>query len=1285
MAKGYYENVYNNLIKETNKAAKTAESAAKKAYAQTTLGKQSKVQKQIDNLTTRMKASGVDTSKTKDSRNAVEKFLGLPENQNFIFDVFDLLGRPQQAAFGAVHALQKGEDAGKAAWEHFKGNQHTDYKDILVESGMKDRKGKIDASDVIGLVGDIVLDPLDLPIVLATGGGAAAPKVIAATKDTSKAIKTADKVIDTARAIDKTSDIARGIKAADKVVDTGKKVRQWKSINDLLFEGAGKAIKGGAKITDKGIEKLLTKSDELAGITYKTADAKSAANLGKELSKEGAEKLARKLGKSTSEVTKNSVVGKLEAYKDIKNQVSRLFNTASNVPKSIKDALRKNNADTIRATKELKPIYDDLEKSINEYAYKAAEKMGDTSASTVKKIASDADRDLLNIKEKMYLNREISVADAIKEAKNGTLKYSDIGDVGIDKLKNVAKDVNLADRGMNLTVDITKDGYVKLSKGWDMVNNPTKKQYNKLVKEFSQKQADEIASLRFDENKLAEKITKNGNYTQADLDEFGKLLEKFNNDEDFKMLYHKADDIFNRANEVIDKHFGTNLSAKYTDNAGYVRHAYNKDLFDKDLDFIDKNGNLKVKGSAKVLGDRLYNMSARESNNLFKESISKNLDKLDDKQKEAVEKLLKGDGLFSESITKSFTSFLENVPKLAQEHKALDTVLVKSTFGDYKELKNIDKELKKAQKAGDSALVKQLQAQKIEKLNNSSVKVLTRKDGKIPIGFTKLDKDDVKDLTDKLSKISSELGIDEMEDVAKYIKSNKNKIAINQDVLRLIEIGANKKEAKGLTRLYDSYLNYFKKWKVVSPSFQINNFLGNSSNMFLAGIPATKQAKLFPEAAYIMKKSDNLMDKLTALSAKSGRKIDDILKNGIEGLSKKEQDMLKIWNGFIDNGFGDPKSLTALELADMPDGLKAYFEGKKSLKNVKDFVKDGLPYFNNKMNNYMDTMARLATYIEGTRNTKFLSKLGVDNAGDAVRKILFDPSDLTDFERNTMKRIMPFYTFTKKNLAFQISNLSKNASQYSRLIKGYKDLLNSATNNNSENVSDWIKNNLYIPIPGIGKDGSYKILRGSLPFGNLIDTMNDPMSSFVNLLSPAVRTPIELTTGKNAFTGADIEKFPGQLSTNIPVLTKKQEYLLGNLTGLDVPLKNANRAYQGIQQTMSGGNPFQALENIFTMDGNVEVDKLNRMYDQLDRLETMMQQYKQQGYQFSTIAELKQANKNTAVENLKAKLNKLNGVKSNPYSQQFNNYKKQLLANKDQQFNNYTKQLLANKEKTRIS
>lgn len=1174
MAQGYYEKLYKSIAKANTKAAKTA-------YAQTTAGKQEKVQNKINNLSTRMNASGVDTSKTKDSRNALEKFLGLPENQNFIFDVFDVLGRPQQALFGAINAAQKGEDVGSAAWSNFKGDTRTDFKDILTTAGMSDRKGKLDLVDVLGFAGDVFVDPLDVPLIPAKAG-------------------------------------VKAIKAADKTVDTG---RRLKSTNDLIFEGAGKAIKTGAKGLDKGIETGLKFLDKSNGIEYANLGAKSAANLGKTVAK-GADK------------TK----GLLETYVDTKDQISRLFSNARNIPKRVKEALRKNSAESYRANTELGNLYKQLDNGITEYATKVAEKKGNVSPENIKKIAEQTDRDLLFFKEKMNLNKEVTMKDIIKEAKAGTLTAADAGEYIIDKLKSIADDVNLADRGLNLTVDITDNGLVKLSGNWDYIR-PNKKQYNKMVKEFTPEKVAELTSLKFDEKKLAEKVTKQGNYTQKDLDDFAQLLEKYNNDDDFKKLYDTQKDIFDTANEIVDKHFGTKLADTYSDNAGYVRHAYNKDVFDKykNAGFVDDTGRLTLKGNAQVLKERSYNMSVREANNMLRDSLSKGLDKLDDAERTTVEKLLKEDGLFHENLTKSFADYFENIPKLAKDSKTIDNVLLDATFGNYKELKSIEKDIKKAEEAGNTKLVKELQAKKIDNLNNSNMKILTKKDSEVPRGFQKLSGDDVKNLTKKLDAMGDELGLEQMKDLSSYITKNGDKMAVSKDVLRLIEIGADNKGAKGLTRLYDNFLNRFKKFKTLSPSFQINNFLGNSSNMYLSGIGATKQAKLFPEAANIMNKSDELLKKVA---------------NGVE-LTKKEKKMLDIWNGFIDAGFGDAKSLFALDLADMPDNIKDYFTGKKAFKNPKDFLVDGLPYLNNKMNNYMDTMARLATYIEGTRNSKFLSKLGVENAGEAVRKVLFDPSDLTEFEQKTMKRLIPFYTFTKKNLVFQVNNLSKNASQYSRLIKGYKDLLNSATNNNSENVSDWIKNNLYIPIPGMGKDGSYKLLRGTLPFGNLIDTMENPIETLTNLSTPLIRMPVELTTNKNSFTGNDIEKFKGEKSKNIPFLTKKQEYLLGNLTGLDTPLKQANRIYQGIQDTMNGGSPLQGLENTVTMDGNIETDKLNRMYDQLDKLETMMKQYQQKGYQFSTMNELKQANKNVTVESIMAKLNKLNGIKSNPYSQQF--------------------------------
>ena len=1197
MAKGYYEKLYNTLKSQNQKSATSA-------YSKTNAGKQSKLQKQIDNLSTRMEASGVDSTKAKDSRNAVEKFLGLPENQNFVFDIFELLNRPQQALFGAINAAQKGEDAGAAAWSNFKGDTETNFKDILTEAGMSDRKGKLDFADILGFAGDVLLDPMDLALIPVTAGTSVA-----------------------AQAADTAGDVAKGAKALDTAADVAKGGIKFKSANDLIFQGIGKGVKGLAKGTDKVIEKALTKADELAGITYKTVDAKSAANLGKTIA-EGAERS----------------IGKLETYKDIKDQISRAFSTVSSIPKEVKDKLRKNNADSIRAANELKPLYESLDNSITDYAYKVAENMGDTSEATVRKIAEQTDKDIANLKEFMNLNRETTMGDIIKEAKNGKLTKIDAGDDVIKKLNNIADDVNKAGRGLNLTVDITDDGFIKLSKDWDKVK-PTKAQYNKLVKEYGQNFADEISGITLDQNKLAEKVVKKGNYTQADLDEFGKLLDKYNSDDAFKQLYQQNDDIFNKANGILDKYFDTKLTKEYADNAGYIRHAFNKEQFDnyKKLGFVNEFGQIKTKGSTKILGDRLYNMSVREANNMFKDSISKNLDQLSESQRKAVEKLLSEDGIFSESITKSFSNYLENIPKLAKDSKTLDTVLVDATFGNYKELKDIDKQIKKAKNAGDLSLVEKLTADKVIKLNNSNMKLLTNADSTIPRGFKQLNSDEVRSLSNKLSKMSSELGLKDMEDIAKYVRNNGGKMAVNKDILRLVEIGTDQKQAKGLVRLYDQYLNFFKRNKVLSPSFQINNLLGNSSNMYLAGISPTKQAELFPEALNIMNKSDDLMRKAA---------------NGIE-LTGKEQKMLDIWNGFINAGFGDVKTLSSAQLADMPESLQRYFRGEKQFKNVKDFLVDGLPYLNNKMNETMDTMARLATFMEGSRNTKFLDKLGVNNAAEAVRKVLFDPTDLTDFERNVMKRAMPFYTFTKKNLAFQFNNLSRNASQYSKLIRGYDRLLDSATYNNSENVSSWLKDNLYIPIPSIGEDGSYKVIRGALPFGNLIDTLENPMNNFVNLSSPIFKMPYELATNINSFTGREIEKFPGQLSTNIPGMTKRQEYLLGNLTGLDTPLKNINRAYQGIQQTMQGeANPFQFIENAATMESNIDTDKINRMYDQLERLENMMQQYEQRGYQFSTMNELKQANKNSSVEGIMARLNKLNGMKNNPYMQQFNQFVK---------------------------
>ena len=339
MAQGYYEKLYKAVKSGNDKAIKTA-------AAGTTAGKKGNLQKQINNLSTRMNAAGVDTSETEDTRNPIEKFLGLPEDQNFIFDIFELLNRPQQALFGAIDAAQTGGDVLGSAWENFKGDKETSFKKILTNAGMEDTEG-FDLTDVLGFTGDVLLDPLDLALIPVTGGANVALQAADTAGDVAKGAKAVDTISDIAKganALDNVSDVARGINAADNAMDVARGGIKFKSANDLIFEGLGKGIKGAAKLADTGIEKALTKADELAGITYKTAGAKSAANLGKTIA-EGAER----------------TVGKLETYKDIKDQIARAFNTAASVPKEVMDKIRKNNADSVRAANELRPLYQGLD------------------------------------------------------------------------------------------------------------------------------------------------------------------------------------------------------------------------------------------------------------------------------------------------------------------------------------------------------------------------------------------------------------------------------------------------------------------------------------------------------------------------------------------------------------------------------------------------------------------------------------------------------------------------------------------------------------------------------------------------------------------------------------------------------------------------------------------------------------------------------------------------------------------------------------------------------------
>ena len=240
-----------------------------------------------------------------------------------------------------------------------------------------------------------------------------------------------------------------------------------------------------------------------------------------------------------------------------------------------------------------------------------------------------------------------------------------------------------------------------------------------------------------------------------------------------------------------------------------------------------------------------------------------------------------------------------------------------------------------------------------------------------------------------------------------------------------------------------------------------------------------------------------------------------------------------------------------------------------------------------------------------------------------------------------MKNIIPFYTFTKKNLAYQISNMGDNLQNYNKLMRAHRSITRTY-GDDYENMADYLKDNMYIPLPTIDKDGNYKFVRTQLPFGDLTDLASDPLESLVNRSNPFAKGLYEQVSNRNLLTGQEISKFPGQkgnigILENIPILNNaKVQQLLNNTTGLGTQFRMLDRAYQGYKDNGILG----ALGNEITMPGNVDTDKLSRSYEQIEDLQNLMKEYEQKGYQFSTMSELKKANKNNTISSIDALFNK---------------------------------------------
>ncbi len=271
-----------------------------------------------------------------------------------------------------------------------------------------------------------------------------------------------------------------------------------------------------------------------------------------------------------------------------------------------------------------------------------------------------------------------------------------------------------------------------------------------------------------------------------------------------------------------------------------------------------------------------------------------------------------------------------------------------------------------------------------------------------------------------------------------------------------------------------------------NPMFHVRNAMSNVFNNFLAGVVNPDVYRL----AVIAQRGGN--EALTIggkdYTAKELRKV--FREKGLEGF------------GFFHGE--SPKSMIR--------EASERFGQQPKLSKISPIQKG------RKVGDYLETNAKMAHFID--RLNKGYTP---EQAAESARKYLFDYGDLTEAEKK-IRSLVPFYTFTRKNLPLQLENLITNPGKMSAVFK-LSENAKAAQGTQEGDMPEWMKSELAIPLD----KKNYLLLDLPVNQLNMIGGGNT-MKNFVGMMTPFAKIPVELAMGRQIFSGTPIEKYPGAVS-----------------------------------------------------------------------------------------------------------------------------------------------------------
>ena len=477
-------------------------------------------------------------------------------------------------------------------------------------------------------------------------------------------------------------------------------------------------------------------------------------------------------------------------------------------------------------------------------------------------------------------------------------------------------------------------------------------------------------------------------------------------------------------------------------------------------------------------------------------------------------------------------------------------------------------------------------------------------------------------------------------------------------------ITSNPGQRKIMTYI-DDLTNIMKATQTsLNPSFMVKNWLGEPLMNWFAGVDLKMHSVAHDMLGDISDK--DLVQLGESVFYKDGsplyrRTLGDQGKEVVEFMSEKPASMKNAWEGSTKV---NPDVLSAKDVRKSIQKSKNVRQFKignheySAADWMKVFEEQGLGWSGitrgNLVNNtqkliqeevqrdsasgikkFMQTAQDSGDYVETwTRLSHFLDRVekGMDikAAANDVRLYHVDYKDLTAFESGFARRVMPYYTYMRKNLPIQMRMVY--AQQNKMGMVGH--LVDSSYRTINQDfggeiaTDDYLKEGMAIPI-SVDNDGNVQYLNWNLPMsdlGRLKTDMGDMMqANLIDMVHPLIRGGFELGSNTSLRFQQPIESYDGERAPLLPNfqtspdgLPKKADYAVQQF-GVVQSLRKA----LGQGADVMSGNPENPLKprNAMTyalMDSvmpkkNQQNTLNNQAYNYRDQLEEQIKRLQDQG------------------------------------------------------------------------